>query len=61
MDLDLFYGKVKFGNFYRKKVKTVDFLKHILACDLKDGRCRQLIKFMKAFLDLGTLPFKYEN
>ena len=29
------------------KVKTVDFSETIAACDLKVGRCRQLIKFMK--------------
>ena len=37
MDLDLFYGKVKFGNlgFSIGKVKTVDFSETIAACDLK--------------------------
>ena len=43
------------------KVKTVDFFETIEACDLKVGRCRQLIDFMKvceyrrsrSFLDLG--------
>ena len=29
------------------KVKTVDFLETIAASDLKVGRCRQLIEFMK--------------
>ena len=29
------------------KVKTVDFSETIAACDLKDGRCRQLIEIMK--------------
>ena len=28
-------------------MKTVDFLETIEACDLKDGRYRQLIDFMK--------------
>ena len=28
-------------------MKTVDFLETIAACDLKVGRCVQLIKFMK--------------
>ena len=48
-DLDLFYGKVKFGNlgFSMGKVKTVDFSESIAASDLKVGRCRQLIEFMK--------------
>ena len=36
-DLDLFYDKVKFGNFgfSVKKVKKVDFSETIEACDLK--------------------------
>ena len=29
------------------KVKTVDFSETIAACDLKVGRCRQLIEIMK--------------
>ena len=29
------------------KGKTVDFSETIAACDLKVGRCRQLIKIMK--------------
>ena len=29
------------------KVKTVDYSETIAACDLKVGRCRQLIEFMK--------------
>ena len=48
-DLDLFYCKVKFGYlcFSMGKVKTVDFSETIAACDLKVGRCRQLIEIMK--------------
>ena len=48
-DLDLFYGKVKFGNigFSMGKVKTVDYLGTNEACNLKVGVCRQLIDFMK--------------
>ena len=48
-DLDLFYGKVKFGNlgFSMGKVKTVDFSESLAASDLKVGRCRQLIEVMK--------------
>ena len=49
-DLDLFYGKVKFGYLgfsMGKKVKTVDFSETIAASDLKVGRCRQLIEFVK--------------
>ena len=30
-------------------MKTVDFLETIAACDLKVGRCRQLIEFMKVY------------
>ena len=33
--------------FLKEKVKTVDFIETIPACDLKVGRCRQLIEFMK--------------
>ena len=38
--LDLFYGKVKFGNlgFLWEKVKTVNFSETIAACDPKVGR-----------------------
>ena len=49
-DLDLFYGKVKFGylGFSMEKVKTVGFFSEtIAACDLKVSRCRQLIEIMK--------------
>ena len=31
------------------KVKTVDFSETIEASDLKVGRCRQLIEFMKVY------------
>ena len=31
----------------QEKVKTFDFSDTIAACDLKVGRCRQLIEFMK--------------
>ena len=43
------YGKVKFGYlaFLWEKVKTEDFSETITACDLKVGRCRQLIEIMK--------------
>ena len=33
--------------FLREKVKAVDFSKTFAACDLKVGRCRQLIDLMK--------------
>ena len=46
---DLFYGKVKFGNFGFSigKMNTVDFSETTEACDLNIGRYRQLIEFMK--------------
>ena len=30
-------------------MKIVDFSETIAACDLKDGRCKQLIEFMKVY------------
>ena len=36
-------------DFLWEKVKTVDFSETIAASDLKVGRCRQLIEFMKVF------------
>ena len=47
----------------------MDFSETIAACDLKVGRCRQLIEFIKvcengrsrSFLDLAPRPFTYEN
>ena len=44
-DLDLLY-KVKFGNL-GFKVKTVDFSETFAACDMKVGRRRQQIEFMR--------------
>ena len=35
--------------FLWEKVKRVDFSETIAASDLKVGRCRQLIEFMKVF------------
>ena len=51
LDLDLFYGKVKFGNlgFSIGKVKTMDSSETIATCDLKVGRCRQLVEKMKVY------------
>ena len=48
-DLDLFYGKVKFGNlgFSMGKVKTVDFSETIAASDLKVSISSHLIECMK--------------
>ena len=49
-DLNLFYGKFKFGHicFSMRKVETFKFLLSFVACDLKVGRYRQLhlIKLM---------------
>ena len=70
-DLDLFYGKVKFGKlgFSMGINENSGFFRTIEACDLKVGRCRQLIDVMKVceysrsrlFLDLGPRAFTYEN
>ena len=53
VNLDLLYSKVKFGNlgFFLGKIKTMDFLETVEACDLKVGRCRQLhvIELMKVW------------
>ena len=37
--------------FRKEKVKTVDFSETIPACDLKVGRSRQLIEFMKVSIE----------
>ena len=49
-------------------MKTVDFSETIAACDLKVGRCRQLIEFMKVsvegqchFLAQGHLHMKIKT
>ena len=47
----------------------MDFSETIAACDLKVGRCRQLIELMKicaysrssSFIDLGPISLTYEN
>ena len=48
-DLDLFYGKAKFGylGFSMGKIENSAFPETIAASDLKVGRCRQLIEFLK--------------
>ena len=55
---------ITFGNlgFSIGKSETVGFSETIASCDLKVGRCRQLIEFMKvlkvmSFLDLGPRSF----
>ena len=45
--------------FLWEKVKTVDFSETIAASDLKVGRCRQLIEFMKVCEYLRSMPFLY--
>ena len=45
--------------FYGEKVKTVDFSETIAACDLKVGRCRQLIEIMKVCENLRSRSFFY--
>ena len=65
VDLDLFYGKVKFGNLWI----SIGRCKSIAACDLKAGRPRQLIELVKvcvywgsrSFLDLGPKSFTYKK
>ena len=60
-EFDLFYGKVKFGNFcffYRKKWK-LDFSETIAACDLKVDRCRRLIEMMKVCEYWRSRSFHY--
>ena len=40
-------------------MKTVDFSETVAACDLKVGRCRQLIEIMKVCEYLRSRPFLY--
>ena len=40
-------------------MKTVDFSETIAACDLKVGRCRQLIEIMKVCEYLRSRSFPY--
>ena len=43
------------------KVKTVDFSEIIVACDLKVGRCRQLIEIMKVCEYWRSRSFLYHT
>ena len=73
VDLDLFNGKVKFGNFpmgfSTGKSETMDFSETIAASDLTVSRSRHLIEYMKiceyrrsrSFLDLGRRSCTYKN
>ena len=51
VDLNLFYGKVKFGPicFRMEKVKTMDFSETIVVYDIKVGRCSQLNEYMELY------------
>ena len=64
-DLDLFYGKVKFGNFgfSEKKVKKLDFSETIAAFDLKLIDLMKICEYLRSrsFLELGPISFTYEN
>ena len=40
---------VTYWAFIWEKVIMVDFSETVAACDLKVGRCRQLIEFMKVY------------
>ena len=40
-------------------MKTVDFSETIAVCDLKVGRCRQLIEIMKVYEYLRSRSFLY--
>ena len=47
--------------FLKEKVKTVDFSETIPVCDLKVGRCRQLIEFMKVLkVKIISLPYIFQ-
>ena len=46
-DLDLFYGKVKFGNLGFSIGKSENSAETVAASDLKGSRSRHLIEFMK--------------
>ena len=53
LSLLAFYGKVKFCNLgysLKEKVKTIDISETIAACecDLKVGKCRQLIEYSRS-------------
>ena len=67
VDLDLFYGKVKYGPlcFCMEKGKTMDFSETIVVCDLKqatDGRSDKKYLLASKFRPLGSvcpLPLSY--
>ena len=45
--------------FIWEKVKTMDFSETIPACDLKVGRCRQLIGIMKVSIEGQVISLPY--
>ena len=46
---------------WEEKVKTVDFSETVAACDLKVGRCRQLIEIMKVLkIKANSLPYIFQ-
>ena len=71
VELDIFYGKVIFGNLCFSIVKSekVDILEMYAASGMKTGRCRQLIQRMEVseyckswpLTHLGPKLFTYEN
>ena len=70
LGLTLTYFMTNFVTYaFIGKSETVDFSETIAACDLKIGRCRQLIELIKvceysrsrSFLDLGQRSLTFEN
>ena len=64
VDLDLFYGKVKFGNLgvSIRKMKTW-FFRTFAACDLKPTEKMNICEYWRSrsFLDLGPRSFTYKT
>ena len=68
VDLDLFYGKVKFGPLciVWEKGKTMDFSETVIVCDVEVGWCSNLNDYMnlyeyqrsRSFIDLGPRSLK---
>ena len=48
-DLDLFYGKVKFGPLVWEKIKTMDFSETTVVYDIEFGRRSQLGEYMTLY------------
>ena len=69
VDLDLFYGKVKFAPyaFVWEKGKTMDFSETTLVYDVNVGRGRKLNEYMnlyeyqrsRSFIDLGPRSLRF--